>query len=544
MSRRIPAPSDHDPGGRHPEGPTALSPENLILFGPPGSGKSAVGSALADMLEREFVDTDVLIERQSGKPIAAIFREEGEAAFRTQEAKLARGLAARSNLVIAAGGGMLMDPETRQRLESSGRVIFLECGFEVLKRRLGDLPGARPLLSDEGDGGLLRLLREREPVYGSFSERVDTTQRSPTEASRQIAAHYASSRPFSFDIHQPPALTRGRLGPGTLDECAAALAENDLLPPLVIVGDSNVAALYAEQLALSLGASTLVFPAGERHKTLDTASRLYAGLLDLGMDRGGTVLALGGGVAGDLAGFVAATFMRGVRWMNIPTSSLAMVDASLGGKVGVDLPQGKNLVGAFHPPTLILADTRSLITLPPAEFRAGLAELAKAAIIGDPLLFEWLVIGEGRPTQRWLERAQRVKIRLVEEDPYEQGARAELNLGHTVAHGLEAASGYRLRHGEAVALGMIAEARIAEALNLAEPGLSGRVQAAVSTLGLPMKAALTSWQAVRRAMEGDKKRRGRELRFSLPRAVGEVKIDCRVPEGVLEVALKSILEAS
>jgi shikimate kinase/3-dehydroquinate synthase len=503
-----------------------------------------VGSALADMLGREFVDTDALIESQTGKPIPEIFKHQGEDEFRALEARLGRRLAARSGLVIACGGGMLLHPETRQHLEGSGLVVFLDCEFEAIKRRLSEASEARPLLAGNSDEELRRLLRERETAYGSFPRRVDTTQRSPVEVARQIAADYASPALYSFDIHQPPAPTIGRLGQGALDGCAAALAECDLQPPRVIIGDSNVTALYGRHLGQSLGAATLVFPAGERYKTLDTASRLYAGLLDLGMERSGTVLALGGGVTGDLAGFVAATFMRGVRWVYVPTSSLAMVDASLGGKVGVDLPQGKNLVGAFHPPTLIVADTGALNTLLAAEFRAGMAELAKAALIGDPLLFEWLEIGGGSPTQRWLERAQRVKIRLVEQDPFERGARAQLNLGHTVAHGLEAASGYRLRHGEAVAIGMLTEARMAEALKLAEPGFSDRVQAALSALGLPTQADLASWQAVRTAMEGDKKRRGRELRFSLPCDVGEVKTGCHVPEGVLETALKSILEGA
>jgi shikimate kinase/3-dehydroquinate synthase len=526
----------------HPGWQGALAPENLILFGPPGSGKSAVGVALAHSLDREFVDTDARIETETGKTISEIFRTQGEAGFRSLEAKLARSLAARAGLVIACGGGMLLNQENRRRLEGSGRVIFLDADLEAIRHRLSDSPHTRPLLAADREERLKRLLSEREAVYRSFPERVDTTRRRPDEVGRLLAAHYASPSPHSFEIVQPPAATHGKLGLGALEGCAADLAECDLHPPLVILADSNVAALYARKLAPSLGAETLVFPAGEQHKTLDTAARLYAGLLDLGMDRHGTVLALGGGVTGDLAGFVAATFMRGLRWVDLPTSSLAMIDASLGGKVGVDLPQGKNLVGAFHPPALILADTTTLNTLPPSEFHAGIAELVKAALIADPLLFEWLEIGGGHPTQRWLERAQQVKIDLVQRDPFERGVRAALNLGHTVAHGLEAASGYGLRHGDAVAVGMLAEARMAEAIGLAAAGLADRVQAALANLDLPTRAHGISWEAVRGAMQADKKRRAREIRFSLPRAVGEVETNRQVPQGVQRAALKSVLE--
>ncbi len=534
--------SNHPGPEAHACSEGALAPENLILFGPPASGKSAAGLALAQSLGREFVDTDARIEAETGKTITAIFRTQGEAAFRSLEAKLARSLAARAGLVVACGGGMLLNPESRRRLEGSGRVIFLDSSVQSIRRRLSDNPQTRPLLAGDPDEGLKRLLSEREAVYGSFPERVDTSHRRPDEVASLLAVRCASASPHSFEIRQPPAATHGKLSSGALEGCSPDLAEYDLRPPLVIVADSNVAALYARKLARSLAAETLVFPAGEQHKTLHTAARLYAGLLDQGMDRRGTVLALGGGVTGDLAGFVAATFMRGVHWVNLPTSSLAMIDASLGGKVGVDMPQGKNLVGAFHPPALILADTRTLNTLPAAEFKAGLAELVKAALIADPLLFEWLEIGDGRPTQRWLERAQQVKIELVQRDPFERGVRAELNLGHTVAHGLEAASGYRLRHGDAVAIGMLAEARMAEAVGLAAAGLAGRVHAALANLGLPTRAQGISCQAVLGGMRADKKRRGRELRFSLPRDVGEVEINRHVPEGVQRAALKGVLE--
>jgi 3-dehydroquinate synthase len=519
-----------------------LAPQNLILYGPPGSGKTAVGVRLAKQLGREFVDTDALIAERTGKAIAEIFQHHGEAAFRDWEAKLARELAARSGLIIAPGGGMLLDMENRRLLQASGRVIFLHCDLKDLQRRISRSPDSRPLLPVGGREGLRQLLTEREAAYRSFPERVDTTSRDPGQVVEEIARLIRSPRVHAFTLRQPTEITHGRLGGGLLRHTKTWLEEYDLRPPYAIISDSNVAPLYAQPLAASLDAETLMFPAGEAHKRLDTAARLYAALLEAGMDRGGTVLALGGGVCGDLAGYVAATFMRGLPWVNLPTTSLAMVDASLGGKVGVDLPQGKNLVGAFHPPALILADTDTLATLPEAEFRTGMAELVKAALIADPLLFSWLEAGQAKPTQRWIERAQRVKIRIVEQDPREHGPRAKLNLGHTVAHGLEVASDYRLGHGEAVAIGMVAEAYIAQALGLAEPGLTQRIEHTLTVFGLPIRTGDVKREWVQSGMRGDKKRRRGELRYSLPRGVGKVAIDQVVPTPILKQALSAILE--
>jgi len=250
------------------------------------------------------------------------------------------------------------------------------------------------------------------------------------------------------------------------------------------------------------------------------------------------VLALGGGVVGDAAGFAAATFLRGVPWVALPTSLLAMVDASLGGKTGVDLPQGKNLVGAFYPPRLVLADPQTLDTLPEAELRAGMAEVIKAGVIGDPELFElcahgWdalhLNLGEV------VRRAMAVKISVIEEDPYEKGRRAALNLGHTLGHAVELVSGFQLRHGEAVAIGMVAEARLAERLEIAEPGLADEIERVLRELGLPVTIpAELDRQAVLSVMQVDKKRLDGSVRFALPVRLGETRVGVNVDIHQLE----------
>ena len=270
----------------------------------------------------------------------------------------------------------------------------------------------------------------------------------------------------------------------------------------------------------------VVIPAGEQHKTLATVNRLWESFLQAGLERSSTVIALGGGVVGDLAGFAAAVYLRGVRWVALPTSLLSMVDASLGGKTGCDLPQGKNLVGAFHPPSLVLADPQVLATLPETELRNGLAEVLKHGILGDPALFErcsqgWqaLLRGQLDPVVR---QAMAVKLRIIQDDPYERGERASLNLGHTLGHALEQASDFRIKHGEGVAIGTLAAARLAEQMGLAQAGSCGeRSKQALDRLGLPTRVPPgLERERILSAMTLDKKRQSGKLRLVLPTRIG------------------------
>jgi 3-dehydroquinate synthase len=279
---------------------------------------------------------------------------------------------------------------------------------------------------------------------------------------------------------------------------------------------------------------------------------LWEGFLEAGLERGSTVIALGGGVVCDLAGFAAATYLRGIQWVSLPTSLLAMVDASLGGKTGVDTSRGKNLVGAFHPASLVLADVQLLASLPEIELRCGLAETIKHGIIGDETLLSMSAgyyhnhhnprssssrgqAGWGdRETSDLISRAMAVKIGIVEQDPYEQGLRAALNLGHTVGHALEVVSAYRLRHGEAVSIGMVVEARLAERLEVAEAGLAQSITEILTEVGLPtaIPGELDAAQ-IRRAIQVDKKKAHGRVRFSLPARIGEVLWGVEVPDDML-----------
>jgi len=314
-----------------------------------------------------------------------------------------------------------------------------------------------------------------------------------------------------------------------------------------MVVDSNVLPLYGERVLESLRGTgytvqSVTILAGEQYKTLDTVSFLWRGFLGAGLDRKSTIVALGGGVTGDLAGFAASAFMRGIPWVVVPTSLLAMVDSSLGGKTGCDLPEGKNLIGAFHSPRLVLSDPNSLSTLPDDELRSGLGEVVKHGIIADPALFDMCAQGYTAVKTNLSEivrRAMAVKIKVIESDPFERGLRATLNLGHTIGHAVETASGYRIRHGEAVAIGMVAEARLAERLGIACPGLSETIAVTLMELGLPVKVPPNLHpDDIIHTIRYDKKMNSGVIRFTLPVKIGEVQVGVEVEN--LNLAIEEV----
>ncbi|MFN3741698.1 MAG: 3-dehydroquinate synthase [Anaerolineales bacterium] len=310
-----------------------------------------------------------------------------------------------------------------------------------------------------------------------------------------------------------------------------------------IITNDTLAPLYGEKLQKRVKGSTLlIVPDGERFKTLETAVSLYERLLEADADRSSVLVALGGGVIGDLTGFVAATFLRGLPFIQVPTSLLAMVDASLGGKVGVDLPVGKNLVGAFKDPLAIVSDLAVLETLPEIEFRNGLAEVLKAGLIGDSDLFSRLEQGQMEPLQEIIFAAIRVKASILAKDPFERGERAFLNLGHTFAHAIEQATGYQVPHGQAVAVGLRASAWLSERLGLASAGLKDRVERTLLRLGLRSAVHEAQVEDMLRATQYDKKRQQRRLRFILLREIAQPFITSEVPPEVLRETLEVIHE--
>jgi len=519
---------------------------NLILTGFMGTGKTTVGREVARRQGWPFMDMDAEIEARSGKSVPRIFAEEGEAAFREMESALCRELSRRSGWVIATGGGALVDPANRKVMQASGITICLTCDVESILERLRRRPQGRPLLAvDDPRAEIERLLATRREAYAAIPWQIDTTGLSVAQIAGRVLA---LAQMVTLPVRHPGGQYTIHIGQGLLDQVGGALRTAGLAPgsraALVVPGP--LVPLYGDRVRASLERAgyepfLCSIPDGEEHKTLDTVAALYDHFLDGRLDRSGLVVSVGGGVTGDIAGFAAASFMRGLPFVQVPTTLLAMTDASVGGKTGVDLPQGKNLVGAFKQPEVVVIDPDVLATLPRAEIRSGMAEVLKHGLLADPQLFAELETppqgGRLPLSVAQLARSLRVKIEIVEGDPYEQGRRAVLNLGHTVGHGLERLSGFSLRHGEAVAVGLVAAARIAVRLGRAAPALVSRIEAALIAWGLPVRCLPYDVAAIWEAMGHDKKRRGRSLRWVLPYDVGQVEIVSDVPPGVVRSVL-------
>lgn len=325
-------------------------------------------------------------------------------------------------------------------------------------------------------------------------------------------------------------------------ESAALERITELVPRgrVAVVTNTTLAPLYGQSLVSALPDAALVtIPDGEQYKTLETVAQLYADLVGIGLDRSSTVIALGGGVLGDTAGFAAATYMRGIRLVQIPTSLLAMVDSSVGGKVGVDLPQGKNLVGAFKQPELVLIDPDVLKTLPESEWRCGMAETIKHGLLADEELLN-RELWEPESATELIRRAVQVKVDVVQQDPYEQNIRAHLNLGHTFAHAIERVSNFQWLHGEAVGVGLVAAARLSVDLDMCDAGLSEQVEQIIAKVGLPTRLNGMTSEAVYSAMGTDKKWLSGRNRFVLLRGIGQPEIVENVPKEAVIRVLESL----
>jgi len=513
-----------------------MSGSILFLYGPPGSGKSTIGQLLARDLSLEFLDLDSEIEKEAGKTVSEVFASEGETGFRRRESDMLKKLSGRVFSVIALGGGTLLADENRRLAEVSGQVVVLDAPLQTILARISAAPDKRPLLAGELTAKLENLLAARSEHYQSFKHHVDTGNLTPVQVSWEIQVQtgmfHVTGMPGgagtggSYDV---------RILPGGLRDTGNELQIRQFSGPVALVTDDHVGPLYAETVLQSLresgyAAEAIQVPAGEEFKTIQTIESLWNFFLTNQLDRGSTVVALGGGVVSDMAGFAAATYLRGIRWVGLPTTLLSMADASLGGKTGADLPQGKNLIGAFHAPSLVLADPDVLVTLPERELRGGFAEIVKHGLISDPVLFDacrglgGLTVEEIRrePLTAIIRRAMAVKIRVIEQDPFEKGIRATLNAGHTIGHALELTSNFSLSHGEAVSIGLVVETRMAEERNLARPGLADDVSRLLTGLGLPVTVpAGMDKNAVETALFRDKKRAGSGVKFALATAIGQ-----------------------
>lgn len=540
-----------------------MSETTIWLVGAMGAGKSAVGERLAERLGLGFADADLEVEQAAGARITEIFAREGERGFRVRERRAIEALAGRP-LVVALGGGAIAQPGAPERLAASGTVIWLRARPETLAARIGE--GAeRPLLAGLDAGGRLArlraLLEERSPCYATAQLVVDTDELAPDAVAAHIAARLrGASRPGgrkgmdatasiaarTVRVELGPRSYEIRLGFDLIDQAGPAIAACTKARRAAIVTVPEVGRRYAPRLERGLRAAglrvrRLLVPDGERAKSFAWAQRLYDGLLDFGADRSTVVVALGGGVVGDLAGFVAATWMRGVPFVQVPTTLLAMADASVGGKVAVDLPRGKNLVGAFHQPRLVWMDLATLRSLPRRQRAAGLAEVIKHGAIRDAALFERferdverVLDLEPEPTLDVLARSCAIKAEVVSQDEREAGLRMLLNFGHTLAHAVETLSGYRrILHGEAVSIGMVFAAHRSVSLGHAPAGTADRLEALLERAGLPTRPPAFPRRAYLSALRVDKKRTDAHVRFVVLRGIGRADTVPLTPAEIL-----------
>ena len=526
---------------------------NLTITGFMGTGKSTVGSILAERLGRRLVDMDERLEAELGKTIAEVFTDDGEEVFRLAEARLCQQLAGETGLVIATGGGALVNDQNRQVLAESGPVVCLTAGIDTVLERVEAFED-RPLLPGdraEKRQNIERLLLSRREAYARIPLHVPTDGIDAAAVADRVFDTLAGNSEIAdmtrITVPTPEGHYHICLGAGILAKTGGLLANRNLAKgPAAIVSNADVAAHFAGTLCDSLkqeGYAPVLctVPEGEAYKTLATVQGLYDQFVAAGLDRRSPIVGLGGGVIGDMAGFAAATYLRGAPFVQVPTSLLSMVDASVGGKTGVDLPQGKNLVGAFKQPAVVVIDPDVLAELPAAEFRAGLAEIVKHGILGAPELFRQLEKEGPTDLTRMIADAVRVKVDVVIEDPFERGRRATLNLGHTFGHAIEQVSGYRLRHGEAVAVGTVAAARMAVALQRCEQSTAERIEDCLVRLGLPTSASGLDLDEVYAMMFQDKKRQGKMLRLIIPQDIGDVVIIDDPGADFVRTALASVL---
>jgi 3-dehydroquinate synthase len=485
---------------------------HIFLYGPPGTGKSTIGKLIAGNLKLPFIDLDRVIETNAGKSIPEIMEAQGESAFRDLETSALKNLANEKESVVALGGGALLKEENKKFAQANGKVLLLMAELNTLLARLKNKPNQRPLLAGDLESKLTSLLEKRKEHYNSFPLKIHvdnkTAEQNALHAQIKLGRHHLSSM-------------------GEYDVVVGHASSVTNLKNAIIVTDENVAKLHAKTIE-DLKIKTIVVLAGEEHKNLETVTYLWKSFLENGLDRKSTVIALGGGVIGDMTGFTASTYMRGIDWIAVPTTLLSMVDASLGGKTGFDLPEGKNLIGAFHPPKLVLADIQFLKTLPERELISGMAEVVKHGIISDPELFDLCKNGLDwvkENLEEIVKRAMAVKIKVIEEDPYEKNIRAALNLGHTVGHAVELVSKFDLRHGEAIAIGMAVEAKYSAKVGLASQSVVEAIESTLKKLNLPTQIPdEMSREEIIKAMRVDKKKNAKSIRFALPVEIGKVEL--------------------
>jgi 3-dehydroquinate synthase len=524
----------------------------IILTGFMGTGKTSVGRELGRRLGYPFIDTDNLIEEREGMPISLIFKEKGEDYFRTIERAVVKEISQKNDIVIATGGGVIKNRNNVIDLGTRGIIIWLKTEPDIILKRVLLEGGKRPLLDvAEPLNEIKTLLAEREKLYMQSDISVDTNYITPGEAAQEIMERLVLDQ----EKVQVELQERGYeilIGRKTIRHLGLRLIE--FRPSHVaIVTNKTVFKLYKDvlQKAVSecgLKAEVFLIPDGEEYKDLLWASYLYGELLKARFDRDSLLIAFGGGVIGDITGFVASTYMRGIKFVQVPTTLLAQVDSSVGGKTGVNHPLGKNMIGTFYQPSLVLIDIDTLKTLPQKEFSTGIAEIIKYGVIYDRELFNSLktnikdIIYFGDSLINVINRSCEIKAHVVSKDERESGLRAILNFGHTIGHAIETVTGYkRFLHGEAIAMGMCAASALAVKLGFFQREEADQIQSLIRLYKLPTAIPHDiEVSKILDAMRIDKKVKGGHIRFVLPESIGKVRIEEHIDSILIKGAITKL----
>ena len=500
----------------------------LFLSGFMGAGKSTVGRVAAGRAGVPFVDLDAEIERRAGATIAELFASRGEPAFRALEREvLTEQLADPSPRVVALGGGALLDRETRLTALERGTIITLQASAATLMSRAGR-DGRRPLLAGGGEPQVAALLAARAEGYAEAHARVDSSG-PPTEVATRVLEIWAGGDVAVALGHRSYSV-RVRTDDRELGKVVDASGASRVL----VITDGNVAPFVEADVREVLGSRLAAFHViepGERSKSIEGLLGGWMAARSAKLDRGALIVGIGGGVVTDLSGFVAGTWLRGIRWVAAPTSVLGMVDAAIGGKTGIDFGAAKNAIGAFHQPLAVCTNVARARTEPRRSFVSGLAEVVKSALVGDASLLgdlerdaEAILSGDLDALYRAIRAAAAVKASIVSRDEHEAGLRAVLNLGHTLGHALESAGGFgRWLHGEAVSLGTVAALRVGVELGRTPAGLPERVEALLARLGLPVHLDRAEVEAALPLLALDKKRSDDAVRFVFVTAPGKAE---------------------
>jgi 3-dehydroquinate synthase len=519
-----------------------------------GTGKTSVGRELSRMLAYRFIDTDNLIEEREGMPISLIFRKKGEDYFRRVERTVMQEISQKDDVVIATGGGVIKNRENVHDLRQRGIVFWLQADSEIILKRVLLEGGKRPLLDvEEPLHEIKKLLSERAQLYEQADIPLDTSFITPGETAEEII-ELLGLHCEKVNVELKERSYEILVGRKTLQRLGCRVIE--FRPSRIgIVSNKTIFSLFSDIVLKSLNSSGLkaevfLIPDGEEYKDLLWANYLYGELLNHTFDRDSLLIALGGGVVGDITGFVASTYMRGIKYIQVPTTLLSQVDSSVGGKTGVNHPLGKNMIGTFYQPSLVLVDVDTLKTLPQREFISGMAEIIKYGVIADRNLFDSLeheradIVHLGDVLIHIIKRSCEIKAGIVSKDEREAGLRTILNYGHTIGHAIETVTDYRrFLHGEAITLGMCAAARLAVHMNVFNRDEADRVKRLIELFRLPTTIPEdVDTSHLIDTMGLDKKAKAGRLRFVLPEKIGQVRIEENIPVQMIENVIAELQE--